>query len=73
MYLVPGNWFGLKNINYAKTKKYTREELEKELLEHIYDRFEKLSIINRTLLSKYPKSEMAEIVSVWAKRNLIVW
>lgn len=61
MNLVPGNWFELKNINKLKTKKYTLEELKSEILTQIYDRSEKLAVINRSLLVKYPKSTIDDI------------
>uniref|UniRef100_A0A6C0C805 PARP catalytic domain-containing protein n=1 Tax=viral metagenome TaxID=1070528 RepID=A0A6C0C805_9ZZZZ len=48
IYLVPGNWFELKNINAAKSVPYDIESLTAEILNQVHNRAENLKIIDIT-------------------------
>lgn len=48
IYLVPGNWFELKNINMDKVVPYDIESLTSEILNQVHNRAENLKIIDIT-------------------------
>lgn len=49
IYLMPGNWFELKNINKDKIQPYDLNMLKSEILQQINSRAEKLDFINSFL------------------------
>jgi hypothetical protein len=53
VYLVPGNWFELKNINKNKVIPYDIESLKQEILNQVFNRSENLQIINVTYGKPY--------------------
>ena len=61
IYLNQGNWFELRNINTDKMFPFDIEMLKNEILEQINNRSDKLSFINITFHSKYPKSTIESI------------
>ena len=48
MYLMPGNWFELKNIINDKTYPFDETMFRTEILNQVNSRTEKLSFINNT-------------------------
>jgi hypothetical protein len=62
MYLMPGNWFELKNINLNKSFPYDINMLKEEILSQVNNRADKLSFINLTFGKKYGKSVVEEII-----------
>ena len=46
IYLVPGNWFELKNINAEKTYPYDLDALKNEIINQVNTRAEKLSFVD---------------------------
>jgi hypothetical protein len=57
IYLVPGNWFELKNINKEKVCPYDIDMLKNEIINQITSRSDKLSFINLTFGSSHTKTE----------------
>lgn len=61
MYLVPGNWFELKNITADKTYPYDIESFKEEILNQVRDRADKLDFIEISFGKRYNKNEIEEI------------
>ena len=53
IYLMPGNWFELKNINPDKIYPYGMDSLKEEILNQVNNRSEKLELINSSFGSKH--------------------
>jgi len=62
MYLMPGNWFDLKNINYEKTYPYDIKTLSEEVVNQVNNRSEKLSDINLSFSSHYSTNTIRDII-----------
>ena len=61
IYLVPGNWFELKNINKDKVCPFDIDMLKEEILNQVNDRSEKLSFVNIEFGSAYGKNTIEDI------------
>jgi len=61
MYLMPGNWFELKNINHDKTHPYDQDTFIKEIFDQVTNRSDKLNFIELTFGKKYSKSVVQDI------------
>lgn len=53
IYLMPGNWFELKNINLGKIYPFDIDSFKEEILNQVNYRSEKLNFINQSFGSKY--------------------
>jgi hypothetical protein len=62
IYLMPGNWFELKNINADKTYPFDLDALKEEILNQVNCRSEKLGFINLSFGSKYRNNVVEDIV-----------
>lgn len=61
IYLVPGNWFELKNINTDRCQPYDIDMLKQEILEQVNNRAEKLNFVNTQF---YPDCQNAAVESI---------
>jgi hypothetical protein len=61
IYLIPGNWFELKNINMDKTIPYDIESLTSEILNQVHNRAENLKIIDITYGKVYKNIKNEDI------------
>ena len=61
IYLVPGNWFELKNINTEKIHPYDLDALNEEIINQVNTRADKLSFIDISFGSKYTKCKIEDI------------
>jgi len=61
IYLMPGNWFELKNINSEKTCPYDIDNLKQEILNQVSTRSDKLGFINISFGTKYAKTNIDNI------------
>jgi hypothetical protein len=61
VYLVPGNWFDLKNINKDKTYPYDLESLKAEILNQVSNRSENLRHINLNFGNQYKNATEYDI------------
>lgn len=57
IYLMPGNWLELRNINMDKTYPYDIETLKTEILSQVNNRTDKLSFIDSIFNNKYNVTE----------------
>ncbi len=62
IYLVPGNWFEIKNIDQDKTCPYDIENLKAEITNQINNRNEKLDLINISFGGTHGKNIIEEII-----------
>lgn len=67
-YLVPGNWFELKNINKEKVQPYNRKSLKEEILNQVFNRSENLKIIDITFGQPY-KNIKDEDITMYLDRE----
>ena len=61
IYLVPGNWFELKNLNKKKAIPFDINALKDEILNQVNNRSDKLSFIDITFGSKYVNKSVDSI------------
>ena len=61
MYLIPGNWFELKNLIAAKTYPYDIGTFKTEILSQVNSRAEKLSFINNSIGVRYTNAKIIDI------------
>lgn len=62
IYLVPGNWFEIKNIDTEKTYPFDLESFKTEVINQIYNRNEKLDFINISFGNEQCKNTIDEII-----------
>ena len=62
MYLMPGNWFEIKNIDQDKLYPYDIESLQTEIINQINSRNEKLDFINISFGARYGNNTIDEII-----------
>ncbi|XWV26928.1 hypothetical protein QJ857_gp0121 [Tupanvirus soda lake] len=62
VYLMPGSWFELKNINHDKTYPFDINALKNEILNQVNSRSEKLSFIDLTFGAMYRKNTVEDII-----------
>ena len=61
IYLIPGNWFSLQTFKIEKANPYDIEMFQKEILEQVENRSDKLSFIDITFASKYREKTIESI------------
>lgn len=61
IYLMPGNWFTLQNVNPHKLCPFDQEMIQNEILEQICNRDDNLSFINLTFEQSYKNSVIESI------------
>lgn len=61
IYLVPGNWFEIKNLVMDKTYPYDMEAFKNEVINQVTNRSEMLSLINMSFGNKYTKNSIDDI------------
>ncbi|XWV25591.1 hypothetical protein QJ856_gp0163 [Tupanvirus deep ocean] len=62
VYLMPGSWFELKNINHDKTYPYDIDAFKNEILNQVNSSAEKLSFIDLTFGARYRKNTVEDII-----------
>ena len=62
IYLAPGNWFELRNINKDKSHPFDLQCLKKEIINQVNNHADKLSFINISFGKKYNNCNVEEIV-----------
>ena len=61
IYLVPGNWFELRNINIDKIYPFDIDEFQREILNQVNSRSDKLSFIDIAFGKKYSNNTIENI------------
>ena len=61
IYLIPGNWFELKNMIPERLQPYDSDMLKEEILNQVNNRAEKLDVFNTKFCRMYQNAEVESI------------